>query len=142
VRHLRYSYYTEYASNKHNKGINLVLIGLLKYTIYKLTEYGLYQALEYVKSIDEDTGSKIIERFQIDQAALAQTIFGIFPTVISEENHEMSCLSMSLCFDVLLRLSKSLRSPYPLKKICLLTAWKTSGAFRRKTTILDQRVEH
>jgi hypothetical protein len=69
--------------------------------MHELTERELYQALEYAKSIDEETGSKIIERFQLDQTALAQTIFGIFPSVIAEQNEEMSFLFMDLCFDVL-----------------------------------------
>lgn len=50
--------------------------------MYELTEHELYQALEYTKSIDEETGRKIIERFELDQTALAQAIFGIFPDFI------------------------------------------------------------
>jgi hypothetical protein len=57
--------------------------------------------LEYAKSINEETGRKIIERFELDQTALSQMIFGIFPDVIAEENQEMSYLFMDLCFDVL-----------------------------------------
>jgi hypothetical protein len=67
----------------------------------ELTERELYQALEYAKSIDEETGRKILEGFQLDQPALAQTIFGIFPAVIAEQNQEMSYLFMDLCFDVI-----------------------------------------
>ncbi|MDD5319510.1 MAG: hypothetical protein PHD43_02625 [Methylococcales bacterium] len=69
--------------------------------MHELTDRELYQALEYAKSIDEDDGRKIIEQFQLEQTALAQTIFDIFPTVIAEENQEMSYLFMDLCFDVL-----------------------------------------
>ena len=69
--------------------------------MHELTERELYHALEYAKSIDEETGRKIIERFQLDQTALAQTIFGIFPSIIAEQNEEMSYLFMDLCFDVL-----------------------------------------
>jgi hypothetical protein len=69
--------------------------------MHELTDRELYQALEYAKSIDEDDGRKIIEQFQLEQTPLAQTIFGIFPDVIAEENQEMSYLFMDLCFDVL-----------------------------------------
>ena len=69
--------------------------------MHELTDRELYQALEYAKSIDEDTGRKIIEQFQLEQTALAQTIFGIFPDVIAEENQEMSFLFLDLCFNVL-----------------------------------------
>lgn len=92
---------TEYVPKRHNRGIILILIRLLNYTMHELTERELCQALEYTKSIDEETGKKIIERFEADQTALAQAIFGIFPDVIAEENQEMSYLFMSLCFDVL-----------------------------------------
>ncbi|MGZ8918863.1 MAG: hypothetical protein ACXW0T_11615 [Methylobacter sp.] len=67
----------------------------------ELSEQELYQALAYAKSIDEENGAKILEQFQNEQTALAQTIFGIFPTVIAEENEDMSYLFMDLCFDVL-----------------------------------------
>lgn len=67
----------------------------------ELSEQELYQALDYAKSINEETGEKILEQFQNEQTALAQTIFGIFPQAIAEENEEMSYLFMELCFDVL-----------------------------------------
>lgn len=69
--------------------------------MHELTERELYQALEYTKSIDEETGGKIIEQFQLEQTGMAQTIFGIFPNVIAEENQDMSYLFLDLCFDVL-----------------------------------------
>ncbi len=69
--------------------------------MYELSERELYEAIHYAKSIDEQTGAKLIEQFQLEQTAMAQTIFGIFPTIIAEENPEMSYLFMDLCFDVL-----------------------------------------
>jgi hypothetical protein len=69
--------------------------------MHELTDRELYQALEYAKNIDEDAGRKIIEQFELEQTALAQIIFGIFPPVIAEENQEMSYLFMELCFNVL-----------------------------------------
>ncbi len=69
--------------------------------MHELTERELYHAMEYAKSIDEETGRRIVEQFQLDQTAMAQTIFGVFPDVIAEENQEMSYLFMDLCFDVL-----------------------------------------
>lgn len=67
----------------------------------ELTHQELYQALEYARSIDEDSGRKMLEQLQLDQTALAQTIFGIFPPIIAKENQDMSYLFMDLCFDVL-----------------------------------------
>jgi len=69
--------------------------------MHELTERELYQALSYAKSIDEETGANIIAQFQLEQTALAETIFGIFPDVIAEQNPEMSYLFLDLCFDVL-----------------------------------------
>lgn len=69
--------------------------------MYELSERELYEAIHYAKSIDEETGAKIIEQLQLEQTALAETIFGIFPSIIAEENPEMSYLFMDLCFDVL-----------------------------------------
>lgn len=68
---------------------------------YELSERELFEAIHYAKSIDEETGAKIIEQFQLEQTALAEIIFGIFPSILAEENQEMSYLFMDLCFDVL-----------------------------------------
>ena len=69
--------------------------------MHELTGRELYQALEHAKSIDEKAGREIMAQFQLDQTALAQTIFGIFPSVIAEQDQDMSYLFMDLCFDVL-----------------------------------------
>ncbi|NOU12634.1 MAG: hypothetical protein HOO92_01515 [Methylococcaceae bacterium] len=69
--------------------------------MHTLSERELYQALAYAKSIDEEAGSNIIAKFQLEQTALAETIFGIFPMVIAEQDQDMSYLFMDLCFDVL-----------------------------------------
>ncbi|MBS3951576.1 MAG: hypothetical protein KGZ88_01285 [Methylomicrobium sp.] len=66
----------------------------------ELTDRELYQALEYARSIDEDTGRKMMEQFESDQPALVQTLFGVFPNIIAEHNQEMSYFFMDLCFDV------------------------------------------
>lgn len=83
--------------------------------MHELTERELYHALEYAKSIDDDAGRKIIEQFQLDQPALAETVFYIFPSVIAEENLDMSHLFMDLCFDVLCVFQKSF-GPLPSQK--------------------------
>jgi hypothetical protein len=90
-----------YVPNLHKKGKLLVLLRHLNCTMRELHDNELYQALKYAKNIDEETGRKIIERFELDQTALAQMIFDIFPDVISEENQDMSYLFMDLCFNVL-----------------------------------------
>lgn len=58
--------------------------------MHELSERELFDAIHYAKSIDEEGGAKIIEQFQLEQTALAQTIFGMFPAFIAEENPEMS----------------------------------------------------
>lgn len=68
--------------------------------MYPLTDRELYKAIEYAKSIDEQTGRSIIEKFQSDQPALAQTIFTLFPTIISAQNQDMAHFFMDLCFDI------------------------------------------
>jgi hypothetical protein len=69
--------------------------------MHELSERGLYEAIYYAKSIDQETGAKLIEQFQFEQTAMAQTLFGIFPGFIAIQNQEMSNLFMDLCFDVL-----------------------------------------
>jgi hypothetical protein len=69
--------------------------------MHELTERELYQALEYAKSIDEENGKSILSLFETDQPMLFQTIFGIFPTIIAEQNQDMAHLFMDLCFDVI-----------------------------------------
>ena len=70
-------------------------------TMHELSDRELYQALAYAKSLDADAGRKIIEHFQLNQTALAQTIFGVFPAVIAEQDQGMAELFMDLCFDVI-----------------------------------------
>ncbi len=69
--------------------------------MHELSERELYQALEYAKSLDEASGKRIMSQFQADQPMLFQTIFGIFPTLIAEQNQDMAHLFMDLCFDVI-----------------------------------------
>ncbi len=69
--------------------------------MHELSDQELYHALAYAKGIDEETGRNIITQFQREQTALAETIFAIFPTVIAEQNQDMSYMFMDLCFDVL-----------------------------------------
>ncbi len=66
-----------------------------------LTDQELYQALQYAKSIDEETGRKIMTDFQTDQMMLSQILFVIFPSIIAEQNQDMAHLFMDLCFDLL-----------------------------------------
>jgi hypothetical protein len=69
--------------------------------MHELNERELFEAIHYAKSIDEETGAKIIEQFQLEQSALAETVFSIFPAFVAEQNQEMAYLFMDLCFDVL-----------------------------------------
>jgi hypothetical protein len=67
--------------------------------MHELSDRELYQALAYAKSLDADAGRKIIEHFQLNQTALAQTIFGVFPAVIAEQDQGMAELFMDLCLN-------------------------------------------
>ena len=69
--------------------------------MHELSERGLYQALEYAKSIDEASGKRIMSQFKADQPMFFQTIFGIFSTLIAQLNQDMAHLFMDLCFDVI-----------------------------------------
>ena len=82
----------------------------------ELSEHELYLALEYAKNIDEASGRKIIEQFQLEQTALAQTIFNIFPTVIAEQDQSMAELFMDLCFDVICVYQKAF-GPLPSQNV-------------------------
>jgi len=69
-----------------------------------MQEFGdkaLYQALTYAKSLDEQAGRTMLEQFQLEQPAFAQTIFGVFPSVIAEQDQSMAHLFMDLCFDII-----------------------------------------
>ena len=75
--------------------------------MHELTERELYQALEYAKSIDEEDGKKIMSQFEADQPMLFQTIFGIFPSIIADQNQDIAHLFMDLCFEVVCVYQKS-----------------------------------
>jgi hypothetical protein len=67
----------------------------------ELTDRELYQALQYAKSQDENAGRAILQQFQTEQGALAQTIFGVFSALIADKDRNLANLFMDLCFDVL-----------------------------------------
>jgi len=67
----------------------------------ELTDRELYQALQYAKSQDENAGRSILQQFQAEQGALAQTIFGVFSALIADKDKDLANLFMDLCFDVI-----------------------------------------
>lgn len=69
--------------------------------MHELTERELYQALEYAKSRDEESGKRILSQFEVDQPMLFQTIFGVFSSIIADRNQDMADLFMDLCFEVI-----------------------------------------
>ncbi|MCX7097754.1 MAG: hypothetical protein NTV43_07625 [Methylococcales bacterium] len=69
--------------------------------MHELTERELYQALEYAKSLDEDSGKRLMSQFEMDQPLLFQTLFGVFPGIIAEQNQDMAHLFMDLCFELI-----------------------------------------
>jgi len=69
--------------------------------MHELTDRELYEAIEYARNIDEEAGRSIMQKFQIEQPALAQTLFSIFPSLIAKQNQEMANMFMELSFDAL-----------------------------------------
>jgi len=69
--------------------------------MHELTGKELYEAIEYARNIDEETGRSIMENFQVEQPALAQTLFSIFPSLIAQKNQDMANMFMELSFDTL-----------------------------------------
>ena len=61
----------------------------------------LYLGLAYAKSLDEQSGRVILEKFQQTQPLLAQTLLGVFPSVIAEQDQTMAHLYLDLVFDIL-----------------------------------------
>ncbi len=70
-------------------------------TMRELTDRELYQALQYAKSQDENAGRAILQQFQTEQPALAQTVFGVFSALIADKDRNLANLFMDLCFDVI-----------------------------------------
>jgi hypothetical protein len=69
--------------------------------MHELTEHELYQALKYAKSIDEEGAKIIMSQFEADQPLLFQTLFGVFTSIVADQNQDMAHLFMDLCFDVI-----------------------------------------
>jgi hypothetical protein len=69
--------------------------------MHELDGSELYHALEYARRLDEEEAGEIINRFRLEQPALWQAVFNIFPAVIAGQHEAMSGLFMVLCFDVL-----------------------------------------
>jgi NTP pyrophosphatase (non-canonical NTP hydrolase) len=74
--------------------------------MHELVARELYEAIEYTRSIDEETGKRILIQFEIDQPMFAQTLFNIFPTVIDNQSSEIKYQNLAqhfadLAFDVL-----------------------------------------
>lgn len=67
----------------------------------EFTDKELYLALEHAKSLDENAGRAILDKFQSEQPVLAQTIFGAFPSIIAEQDQAMAHLFMDLVFDII-----------------------------------------
>lgn len=67
----------------------------------ELTDQQLFKGLHYARSQDEQAGRAILERFQANQPAFAQTILSIFPSTIIDLDQAMAHLFMDLCFDVI-----------------------------------------
>ena len=90
--------------------------------MHELTDHELYQALSYAKSLDEDAGRTIIEQFYLEQTALAETLFELFPNVIAEENEAMAHCFMDLCSRYYVSI-RTPSAPCPRNRNCRWTGW-------------------
>lgn len=74
--------------------------------MHELVERELYEAIEYARSIDEETAKRILIQFEIDQPMFSTTLFTVFPSVIGEQSGEekyryLAHYFADLTFDVL-----------------------------------------
>jgi hypothetical protein len=64
-----------------------------------LSDKELYAAITYARNLNETDGQEIVTTFHLEQPALAETIFNMFPLVIAEKNQDMANFYLELCFD-------------------------------------------
>ena len=74
--------------------------------MHELIERELYEALQYARSVDEETGKRLLIQFEIDQPMFSQTLFNVFPSIIDSQSDEEKYQNLAqffadLCFDVL-----------------------------------------
>lgn len=74
--------------------------------MHELIERELFEALEYARSVDQETGKRILIQFEMDQPMFSSTLFNVFPTVIDNQSNEEKYQNLAqffadLCFDVL-----------------------------------------
>jgi len=67
----------------------------------ELSDQDLYAAIMYTRNINETDGQNILTNFHIEQPALAETLFNIFPALIAEKNIDLSNFFMDQCFDAI-----------------------------------------
>jgi len=67
----------------------------------ELSDQELYAAIVYTRNINETDGQNILTNFHIEQPALAETIFNMFPAIVAEKNLDMSNFFMDQCFDAI-----------------------------------------
>ncbi len=69
--------------------------------MHELSDRELLAAIEHSHNIDNETADVLLQKFQIEQAALAEAIFTVFPSLIEQQNQEMAELFLGLCFDII-----------------------------------------
>ncbi|MDF1583623.1 MAG: hypothetical protein P1P78_09970 [Methyloprofundus sp.] len=67
--------------------------------MHLLSDKELYAAITYARNLNETDGQAIVTNFYLEQPALAETIFNIFPAIIAEKNQGMANFYLELCFD-------------------------------------------
>lgn len=60
----------------------------------------LLLALEFARSIDQDTGKRMMIQFEIDQPLFFSTLFKTFPGIIAGRDPDLANYFMDLCFDI------------------------------------------
>jgi hypothetical protein len=68
--------------------------------MHELTQQELYLALQYAKSIDEESGKRLMIKFEIDQPMLFQTVFNTFSAIIGERHQEIAHIFLDACFEI------------------------------------------
>jgi len=66
-----------------------------------LSDKELYAAIVHTRNINETDGQNILTNFHVEQPALAEAIFNIFPAIVAEKNIDMSNFFMDQCFDAI-----------------------------------------
>jgi len=89
--------------------------------MHLLSDKELYAAITYARNLNETDGQAIVTNFHLEQPALAETIFNMFPLVIAEKNQDMANFYLELCFDAVCVYQHAFGSAAPQTEDWLIT---------------------